>query len=91
MERVIRNFALGSEWLFYKIYVGPKTGDALLTQAVKPLVYKLVSDSLVEKWFFIRYTDPNFHIRLRLRLMHNPAKADRRSVSKRTLFFKFFC
>jgi thiopeptide-type bacteriocin biosynthesis protein len=70
MERVIRNFTLGSEWLFYKIYVGPKTGDALLTQAVKPLVYKLVNDSLVEKWFFIRYTDPNFHIRLRLRLMN---------------------
>ena len=23
--------------------------------------------------------------------LHNPAKADRRSVSKRTLFFKFFC
>ncbi len=24
-------------------------------------------------------------------LLHNPAKADRRSVSKRTLFFKNFC
>ncbi|WP_127138032.1 thiopeptide-type bacteriocin biosynthesis protein [Flagellimonas oceanensis] len=68
MHNTIRNFALGSEWLYYKIYIGPQTGDALLSQAIKPLVSNLIGRKLIDKWFFIRYTDPDFHIRIRLKI-----------------------
>jgi len=60
-----REFHIGSEWLFYKIYCGYKSADIVLTEAVKPVLEKLFSDKVIDKWFFIRYGDPDLHIRLR--------------------------
>lgn len=61
-------FVLGSEWLYYKLYCGIKTADKLLLEAVKPLAEELLEKGIIDKWFFIRYTDPEFHIRLRFHL-----------------------
>ncbi|MDD3043963.1 MAG: thiopeptide-type bacteriocin biosynthesis protein [Candidatus Delongbacteria bacterium] len=60
-----REFHIGSEWLFYKIYCGYKSADTVLTEAIKPVLEKLFSDKVIVKWFFIRYGDPDLHIRLR--------------------------
>lgn len=60
-----RTFIIGDEWLYYKLYCGPKTADEILTQVVKPVVNKLLSDSVIDKWFFIRYSDPKLHLRVR--------------------------
>jgi thiopeptide-type bacteriocin biosynthesis protein len=32
---------------------------------VRPLVGQLVQEQLIDKWFFVRYGDPRFHLRLR--------------------------
>ena len=56
----------GDKWLYYKLYCGVRISDSLLTDLVLPLVIKLTTESLIEKWFFIRYSDPENHIRLRL-------------------------
>lgn len=45
--------------------MGPKTSDLFLSDVVKPLVSSLISEKIIDKWFFIRYSDPKFHIRLR--------------------------
>lgn len=67
MEKVIkRSFILGDEWIYYKIYVGVKTADFILMNNLKPLLEKLVANFDVNHWFFIRYSDPDFHLRLRL-------------------------
>lgn len=68
-----RIFIPGSPWLFFKIYTGQKTADALLVQRVLPLAERLAADKRIDKWFFIRYTDPDFHVRLRF---HIPDPAD---------------
>jgi lantibiotic biosynthesis protein len=60
------NFSVGSEWLYFKFYVGTKMADSVLTQVLKPLVEKLLQENLIDKWFFIRYADPEKHIRFRL-------------------------
>jgi len=60
-----RDFIIGSEWLYYKIYSGPKTSDQLLIQVIKPTVSYLIKHNVIDKWFFIRYNDPNHHIRVR--------------------------
>ncbi|MFP4022884.1 MAG: thiopeptide-type bacteriocin biosynthesis protein [Thiohalospira sp.] len=60
-----RNFIIGDEWLYYKIYCGPKTADEILIQIVKPLTEKLFLDRVIDKWFFIRYADPKKHLRVR--------------------------
>lgn len=61
-----RNFSIGSEWLYYKIYCGYKTADDLLTDVIGPLSEMFVKNNVIDKWFFIRYADPNPHIRWRL-------------------------
>ncbi len=63
-----RDFAMGSEWLYYKFYCGIKTGDQLLADAIKPLTETLTAKKLIDKFFFLRYADPQGHIRLRFHL-----------------------
>ncbi|GAB3638885.1 lantibiotic dehydratase [Hymenobacter arcticus] len=65
---VPRTFSLGSEWLYYKLYCGPRVADRLLVQAVAPLTEQLLAEGLIDQWFFIRYADPDPHLRLRLHL-----------------------
>ncbi len=63
-----RNFSVGSEWLYFKFYSGTKVADTVLTQAIKPLVEQLLEENLIDKWFFIRYADPEKHLRFRVHL-----------------------
>jgi thiopeptide-type bacteriocin biosynthesis protein len=65
---VQRSFSLGSEWAYYKLYCGLKTADKILAEAIKPLTDELLRLELVDKYFFIRFFDPEFHIRLRFHL-----------------------
>lgn len=60
-----RSFIIGDSWLYYKIYTGPKTSDMILTDIIKPIAESLIQENIIDKWFFIRYTDPKHHIRLR--------------------------
>lgn len=61
-----RTFIPGSEWLYFKLYTGSKTADELLTQQLLPFITELFSHKRIDSFFFIRYSDPDFHIRVRL-------------------------
>lgn len=61
-----RSFMIGDSWLYYKIYTGYKTADRILTEVIAPLMQELLDKKVIEKWFFLRYSDPRFHIRIRL-------------------------
>jgi thiopeptide-type bacteriocin biosynthesis protein len=65
---VQRNFSIGSEWLYYKIYCGIKTADNLLGSVLKPLTEELTQKNLADEFFFIRYADPQVHIRIRFHM-----------------------
>ena len=60
-----RDFCIGSEWLYYKIYTGVKTADIILLENLYPVIEKLKTENRIQKWFFIRYKDPEQHIRIR--------------------------
>ncbi|WP_299712889.1 thiopeptide-type bacteriocin biosynthesis protein [uncultured Tenacibaculum sp.] len=64
-----RNFILGDEWIYYKIYCGKRTADTVLTNIIKPLSEKLLKENLINQWFFIRYTDPKPHLRVRFHIL----------------------
>ena len=55
----------GSEWLYAKIYCGQSVADEILRDVMQPLVESIRLDKLIDTWFFIRYTDPKHHLRLR--------------------------
>ena len=73
----------GSEWLFFKIYTGPKSADTLLAGPLRILVTSLLERAHVDSFFFIRYTDPEYHIRLRFHLPDPQAGCPRFSVPYR--------
>ncbi len=60
-----RNFGPGSEWLYAKIYCGFTTADRVLREAIAPLVRDVIGAGHADRWFFIRYTDPDPHLRVR--------------------------
>lgn len=67
-ETVTRSFVPGSEWLYLKLYIGEQSIDGLLIQHVGPLVDEYMAAGKATKWFFVRYYDPESHLRLRVQL-----------------------
>jgi thiopeptide-type bacteriocin biosynthesis protein len=63
---VRRRFPPGSEWLYAKLYTGTGTADQLLHHLVGPLVRSSLASGAADAWFFLRYADPDWHLRLRL-------------------------
>jgi thiopeptide-type bacteriocin biosynthesis protein len=59
-----RSFVPGSEWLSAKIYCGQLTAERLLGE-LAPLIQE-ARRGLADRWFFLRYQDPDPHLRVRL-------------------------
>jgi class I lanthipeptide synthase len=57
----------GEEWLFAKMYCGTASLDRILSDFIRSFVRELRMKKLVDRWFFVRHADPQWHLRLRLR------------------------
>jgi thiopeptide-type bacteriocin biosynthesis protein len=57
----------GSEWLYLKLYGPREDEDELLAGPVRELAGAAIRDGLASGWFFLRYGDPDPHLRLRFR------------------------
>jgi len=55
----------GSEWLYLKLYSGTATADGTLREVVAPVAREALAKGLADRWFFIRYGDPDWHLRVR--------------------------
>lgn len=62
---IVRRFQPGSKWLSIKLYAANSTAEQMLLEDIKPLIEKMRLQQSFEQWFFIRYADPDWHIRLR--------------------------
>jgi thiopeptide-type bacteriocin biosynthesis protein len=62
-----RSFPPGSNWLFVKIYCGHSSADEFLLTCLAPILNSPLHSGLVSNWHFIRYGDPDHHLRLRFR------------------------
>ena len=63
-----RAFVPGSQWLYAKLYAGESTIDRVLCDEIAPLVERLRSCGAIDGWFFVRYSDPDWHLRVRFHL-----------------------
>ncbi|WKK24090.1 lantibiotic dehydratase [Streptomyces olivoreticuli] len=59
----VKPYPLGSEWLSAKLYASPARHNEILTQRL-PLLLRELPESM-DRWFFLRYADPDPHLRLR--------------------------
>ncbi len=57
----------GSDWLYVKLYAAQSVEDDLLLGPAQDFLRWAAASDLINEWFFIRYADPNPHIRLRFR------------------------
>jgi thiopeptide-type bacteriocin biosynthesis protein len=76
INTIRRTFEPGSEWIYFKIYCGARLSDHILLNVIKPSINSLLKEKLITKAFFIRYTDPHYHIRFRLHLSDHTNKLE---------------
>ncbi|MCT4326831.1 lantibiotic dehydratase [Elizabethkingia anophelis] len=64
-----RDFYIGSEWTYFKIYCSHIFGDTVLKNVIAPFLNDYKERVKKIDWFYIRYDDPEPHIRFRI---HEP-------------------
>lgn len=69
MNNIQRRFILGDEWVYFKLYSGPRTLEAILVRELDQAVMELFQDNIIDKFFYIRYADPDYHLRIRFHLL----------------------
>lgn len=60
-----RKYSPHSEWLYFKVYSGPKMAERILKELVLPFVEMATRGKLMERFFFVRYRDEFPHLRIR--------------------------
>lgn len=75
-DAVTRNYTPGSEWMYLKIYCGYALTEELLSTYFSEKIPAWKEQGLMESFFFLRYADPNPHLRLRFLNSKDPAKND---------------
>ena len=56
----------GSDWIYLKLYGAGAWQENLIMYYIKQFSDSMVNDQKIDKYFFMRYADPEFHIRLRM-------------------------
>lgn len=64
---VPRSVTPSTEWLYFKIYAGAATVEKLIGERLPVLLEEWKKDHLINSFFFLRLTDPDYHLRLRVK------------------------
>jgi lantibiotic biosynthesis protein len=60
-----RRFLPGDAWLYVKLYTGQSAADEVLRRVIAPVREEALATGAAESWFFVRYHDPEAHVRVR--------------------------
>ncbi|MDN3548912.1 lantibiotic dehydratase [Mucilaginibacter aquaedulcis] len=61
--KIPRYFFPGDEWLYVKLFCTPESSDQLLSGLIREFLHK--NKGGINQWFFIRYQENGYHLRLR--------------------------
>jgi thiopeptide-type bacteriocin biosynthesis protein len=62
--KITRYFIPGDRWLYVKLFCTPESANPILSRIVQPFLRK--NKKLIDGWFFIRYREGGYHLRLRI-------------------------
>ncbi|MDB5006896.1 MAG: hypothetical protein JWP45_1289 [Mucilaginibacter sp.] len=65
--KIKRAFIPGDEWLYFKCYCTPNVADGIIGGELYKLIQNLTKKQLLKQWHFVRYKDPEPHLRLRFK------------------------
>ena len=68
----------GGAWLYLRVYLGMSDADRLIGTQLPPLLENARNEGLLQSWFFLRYTDPHTHLRIRFEAPNPAAQSDLR-------------
>ena len=63
-----RWFLPGSRWIYLKIYLSEEIENNFLLKQLLPFIDHLKAVYSVKEWFYVRYHDPERHLRVRIHL-----------------------
>jgi lantibiotic biosynthesis protein len=58
----------GGHWIYIKCFVNKDMAQSFLLEQIAPLINILTKDNNILNWFYIYYSSPQFHIRLRIQV-----------------------
>ncbi len=79
-----RSISPGGDWVYLKLYAPYERHDELIANQLRTLVQECRERNIIHQWFFIRYGDPEPHIRLRL---HTGGEIHRQDLLLTTLLW----
>lgn len=53
-------------WFYFKIYIEREKANSILIDSIYPFIKKSIEVEEIYQFFYLRYSDPHFHIRLRI-------------------------
>lgn len=62
-----RKYLPGEDWSFFKIYTSHKYADVVIKEVIREYIGYLENKGNDCEWYFIRYSDPDFHVRFRIK------------------------
>jgi thiopeptide-type bacteriocin biosynthesis protein len=62
-----RKYIPGDEWSFYKIYTSHKYADIIIKEVLGDYINSFEQDDEECPWFFLRFQDPEYHVRFRIK------------------------
>ncbi|MCX5441276.1 lantibiotic dehydratase [Streptomyces sp. NBC_00056] len=65
VDPVVRLRPPGSDWLYLKLYCDPHREEDLIAGPLRAFGEHATQSGRVDGWFFVRYADPERHVRLR--------------------------
>ncbi|WP_332369830.1 thiopeptide-type bacteriocin biosynthesis protein [Spirosoma telluris] len=66
-----RSFIPGGEWFYTKVYLNDTFSDQFLITVLRPFLQQVKKKGWIKQAFFIRYSDPDYHLRIRFQLTHS--------------------
>lgn len=76
----------GDEWLFLKLYGNYTREEELIAFEIDNICKEFIEANYIDEFFFMRYSDPEHHIRLRFK--GNPEKLFTKALPKLNKWFK---
>lgn len=70
----------GSDWLYAKLYASPFEIDRVLRNELPKVLQRLRDECAVRTWFFFRYRDTSWHLRLRVHLPRAALRSRAREI-----------
>ncbi len=62
----VARHAPGGDWLYAKLSCSHAAADRVLAEAALPVARGALASGAASRWFFVRYDDPHWHVRLRV-------------------------